>query len=414
MEQFNPIKSWLDNVAYSHSKSENTANAYQYHLNQFLEFINKSAEEIVEEYEQSKDDKVFRRRYAQYVKAMISQLANQNYATGSINTQVATVKSFFKYSDLPLGFIPTPRNKIKFHNRDITKEEITQVLTLSKIRDKCFFVMMTQSGLRPSVLCQLRIKHLQFKKDEPCAIIVPEEISKGKFGGHFTFVGQEAEKYLKKYLSTRTKTTNEDLVFTSYKEQKGLSSKSISEIFMKALEKLRAKGILKFQRQPGKPAELRLYCLRKFFRKHGGQAGVDYVNFWMGHKTNYKAPHIPSSDEHYFNREDIEFQRKLYKEKALPHLRLEAPTASETDIAISVVASEVEDLKRKVEKRDKTIEALTRVLKAKPLTNEEIEKYRGSYYFDQVQTLTESYDKLLDMIQKQQEEIKRLKQKKST
>jgi len=102
------------------------------------------------------------------------------------------------------------------------------------------------------------------------------------------------------------------------------------------------------QKEEGKPRSVRLYNLRKFFRKYAGQAGVEYVNFWMGHKTNYKAPHIPASDVHYFSREDAEFQRQLYKERAMPFVRLETATPSETDKIISKQAEEIERLKDRI------------------------------------------------------------------
>ena len=100
------------------------------------------------------------------------------------------------------------------------------------------------------------------------------------------------------------------------------------------------------QKEEGKPRSVRLYNLRKFFRKYAGQAGVEYVNFWMGHKTNYEAPHIPSSDVHYFSREDVESQRQLYEEKAMPFLRLETATPSETEQTIKQLEQKMEELRQ--------------------------------------------------------------------
>ena len=66
----------------------------------------------------------------------------------------------------------------------------------------------------------------------------------------------------------------------------------------------------------------------------------------MGHKTNYKAPHIPASDVHYFSREDVEFQRELYREKAMPHLRIETSTPTETDKTIKNLEEKIVKLER--------------------------------------------------------------------
>jgi len=192
--------------------------------------------------------------------------------------------------------------------------------------------------LRPDTLRNLKRKHVEpeFSKGIiPCCIEVPEEIAKGEFGAYFSFMGEESVNYLKAYLDTRATIDPEDYLFTSHGTDKRLNTKSISGIFLRAIQKLKEKGLMDFeQKQQGKPRSVRLYNLRKFFRKYGGQAGVEYVNFWMGHKTNYKAPHIPASDEHYFSREDVEFHRQLYKEKAMPYLRLETATPSETEQTI--------------------------------------------------------------------------------
>lgn len=359
MQKFNVVEAWLDNVAYSHSKSESTRVQYRRHLNRFCRFIGKTAEQILDEYE-GMSDREFRRKYAQYVRALISKDLRDGYAPNTINLHVTSVKSFFLYNDLPLGHISIAKAKVMFHNRDIVKEEIQKILEVSRPRDKGFYCMMAQSGLRPETLCSLKLKHIEpeFSKGIiPCKIEVPEEITKGEFGAYFTFIGEESIKYLKAYLSTRPGIGPEDYLFTSHGKDKQLSPKSISNIFRNAIEKLKEKRIMDFeQKQEGKPRSVRLYTLRKFFRKFGGQAGIEYVNFWMGHKANYKASHIPASDEHYFSREDVEFHRQLYKEKAMPHLRLETPTATETDKIIAGQAEEIEELKRQVIKIQPLIE----------------------------------------------------------
>ncbi len=84
------------------------------------------------------------------------------------------------------------------------------------------------------------------------------------------------------------------------------------------------------QKAPGKPRNVRLYSLRKFFRKCAGHAGQDYVKFWMGHS-------LGGVDSAYFSR-DPEHHRKIYQEKAAPHLYIE-----------HALESELEDLRAEVE-----------------------------------------------------------------
>lgn len=386
MEKFDVVESWIDNVAYSHSKSESTGCRYRYYLEAFCGFIGLTPQQIVEEYEATKDERALRRKYARYLQNFISQMNRKGYAINTIRTYTMGIKSFFKYTDLPLSYVPIARNRITFHNRDITKEEIQQIMEVSKPRDKAFFAMMTQGGLRPHTLCRLRLKHVEPDFSEgiiPCKVEVPEEIAKGEFGAYFTFMGEESVRYLTAYLATRANTEPEHYLFTSYGVDKKANSKSMSKTFVKAIETLKKKGLMDFeQKEKGKPRTVRLYNLRKFFRKYASQAGIEYVNFWMGHKTNYKAPHIPSSDAHYFSREDVETQRQLYGEKAMPFLRIETATPSETEQTIRQLEQTMEKL------RQENLE-LTQKLNSHMLSN------------NQVQELLRRIEKLEKQAQKQ-------------
>jgi len=218
-------------------------------------------------------------------------------------------------------------------------------LELSRPRDKAFFCMMAQTGLRPETLCNLRIKHIEpeFTKGIiPCKIDVPEEITKGQYRAYFTFMAEESTKYLRSYLATRSNIGPEDYVFASHGTDKQLNSKSISGIFKRVIEQLKEKGLMDFeQKQVGKPRTVRLYNLRKFFRKFANQAGFEFVQFWMGHIVKQ------GQDEHY-RPKDVEFYRKLYAEKAMPFLRFETATPSETDKVIQSQAQKIEDLKKRL------------------------------------------------------------------
>jgi hypothetical protein len=86
------------------------------------------------------------------------------------------------------------------------------------------------------------------------------------------------------------------------------------------------------QKRADRPAEIRLYNLRKFFRKMANQAGFENVEYWMGHT----GPGVDSS----YRPRDPEFYRKIYAEKAAPFLRLETATPSETEKQIEELRQE--------------------------------------------------------------------------
>src|SRR3990170_1254494 len=350
MKKFDVVESWLDNVAYSHKKNINTPKSYRLGLGKFTEFIGSSPEEILKQYEET-NEKDFKRKYAAYLKAFISSLSREGLTSGSINAWVNAIRSFFRYNDLSFGFVPQGRKNVVYHNRDITKEEVVEILKVSKPRDKAFFCMMAQSGLRPETLCELKIKHVQPDLDKgtiPALITVPSENTKGSYGNYITFIGEESAKYLKDYLMTRKKTAPDDLLFTSYGEDKPLSGNSISVIFKRTIIQLKTKGKLDFeQKVVGKPANVRLYNLRKFFRKYAAQAGYENVQYWMGHI-------IEGVDAHY-RPQDPEFYRQVYAEKALPYLKLETPTRDETGKALEEIEKKHAE---EIQSRDKEIEVL--------------------------------------------------------
>jgi site-specific recombinase XerC len=344
-EKFDPVENWLGTVAYSKSNSSHTERNYRMHFNRFLTFIGKTAATIKTEYTQS-TDRAFKRKYAELIKAWIVALNRKGLTSSSINVMVAAVQSFFKYNDLTLGFIPTAQSRVTYHNRDITKEELELIFKTSLIRDRAYYAVMAQSGLRPHTISQLKLKHLEqnrlFEGESPVKIEVPQEIAKGKYHKYFSFIGQEAADYLKAYLSTRKNLTSDSYVFVKMGTEEPIDPKRISSQFNKTLKKLKAKDLIDYdERAKGKPAELRLYSLRKWFKKKASQAGAEYVKFWMGHSLGV--------EEHYISR-DPEHHRPIYAEKAAPFLRIELATPTETEKIIAQQAEEIEKLKTQLKR----------------------------------------------------------------
>ena len=342
MDKFNVVDSWISSVQYSHSKSVHTEKNYRRLLQIFSDFIEKTPQQILEDYD-AMTDREFRRKYARYLRAFISYLDSGERTSASIASYVGAIRSFFKYNDLPLGYVPVGKLRIIYHNRDITKEEVAQILAHAKVRDKAYFCMMAQSGLRPCTLNSLRYEHIQ--KDFEAGIIplkidVPAEIAKGQYRDYFTFAGPETVRFLKFYLKTRPHIKPSDYLFTHHSENRCFSPKSVSKTFRLLIHKLERRKVMKIKkRQYHKPAEVRLYNLRKFFRKYATPAGFEYVQFWMGHIVREGV------DEHY-RPKDPEFHRKLYAEKAMPFLRLEKSIPSETEGIIKKQQEEIERLKK--------------------------------------------------------------------
>lgn len=354
------VQAWLNNVAFSHSSSKQTENAYRLHLSQFCEYAGTSPETIIKEYETAEDRK-FKMKYAQILQDWISGMIGK-YAQHTIISRATAVRSFFKYRSLPMGFVPEGKARVAFHNRAILKEEIKTLLAASRARERAFYAFMVQSGLRPDTIGQLRLKDLEpdFSSNVvPCRAIVSEENTKGKYAGYFTFTGEDALHYLRDYLKTRAPLARDSFLFVNRKGTR-MDRTLISHLFQDTLKRLRAKGVVNYETKTvGKPSELRLYSLRKYFRQMAAQAGSDYVNYWQGHT-------LSGVDNHYFpgkgtdiTEDVIEHHRKVYAEKALPNLRLESSTPSENEKQIEelharLLAVEAENAALKEERQQTT------------------------------------------------------------
>ena len=160
MSQSNIVETWLSQVAYSHSQSKRTEHDYRNIMANYCKFHNTTPEKILSDYETT-DEKTFKHKHTQQLQNWMTSLINRKLAILTIKTRAAVIQSFYKYNQLPLGFIPKARKMITYHNRDIEAKEIAQIIAHSQLREKAFFAIMAQSGLRPYTLSKLKIKSIK-------------------------------------------------------------------------------------------------------------------------------------------------------------------------------------------------------------------------------------------------------------
>jgi integrase len=337
MNQSNIIETWLSQVAYSHSQSKSTEHSYRNIMAEYCKFQNTTPEKILAEYE-TIEEKIFKHKHTQQLQNYMTSLFNRKLAILTIKSRTAAIMSFYKYNQLSLGFIPKARKIITYHNRDIEAKEIAQIIAHSQLREKAFYSIMAQSGLRPYTLSKLKIKNIEPLNSEKKAhqITIPSELAKGQFGSYVTFIGGEATKYLKEYLTTRTNLTPESLLFCAHNNPNSeINTKNMSRAFQKQATKLKKTGNLNYETKvKGKPAEIRLYNLRKFFKRKCKDMGDEDTNYLMGHTTNdSNGNYRPQSPEYY---------RKRYEDKALPFLVLEEPSPSDTKELTEALKTQME------------------------------------------------------------------------
>jgi hypothetical protein len=261
-------------------------------------------------------------------------------------------------------------------NRDITKDEINRITERCQPRERAFFTVMRQSGLPPRAIKQLKIENLEriLHPDTPipCKIDIPHDKSR-------TFIGEEAIKYLKQYLATRTNLTPESLLFTIQNNpKKEINTKDVSRAFRLAAQKLEKERKINYEIRRGKPSELRLYSLIEFYRKN--------TKYYLTGLHNKSTP------------KDDEFYRKLYEEKAMPFLEIESPTPTD-------IRRLKQQQQKEIERRDKEIQGLKdsidRILKK--LEGPEIEEPPPEY----LEQLEKDFREYQEWLKKHPEELKK-------
>jgi hypothetical protein len=145
----------------------------------------------------------------------------------------------------------------------------------------------------------------------------------------------------------------------------------MSRAFRLSAKKLEESGALKYEIREGKPSELRLYNLRKFFRKFAIQMGFEVVEYMMGHM-------VKGVDGNY-RPQDPEYYRDLYSEKAMPFLRLETSSPLETEQAITELERENRKLRAQIETLQGTMEKIHEKVFREKIEDQTLEKAQENW-----------------------------------
>ena len=267
-----------------------------------------------------------------------------------VKFKMSVVLSFLHAFDVPAKSFRIRYPYIVYHNRDITKEELRLILDNADVRNRAVFLVLYESGMRPETLSHLKWKHIKNDWGNiPLKIDLTPDILKCRVSHRWTFIGEDGVKALKTYLASRLPLKDEDYIFVTEKPaNKRFTAQAMSQAFNKLIQKLKLA-----ESRGKKPKALRLYCLRKAFRKFMASA-IDsaYVEFWMGHT---------STATHYLSR-DVEFHRQLYA-KGYENLRLYYKPHVERLIEeqakqIEALQNRLKEMERKYEEALTIIEAL--------------------------------------------------------
>ncbi|MEM3662773.1 MAG: site-specific integrase [Sulfolobales archaeon] len=354
--QSETLKIWLDKV----TNTEATRKDYIDRIEEFYIYAKQFGVDITtlkEQWRLVKYDPVQREQFLDklqdLVEAFFSDVRRRNISELHKKTIMAIASSYLKkgcgIKDIE---VPIPKRPyIQYHNRDITKEEIKKILEHASLRDRTFFLMMVESGLRPSTLLQLRYKHIKDDYEKgivPMKINLPSEILKDRISSRFTFIGEDGYRLLKEYLSTRGPLGPEDLIFLPEQptraKRETIGVTAISQKFNKLVLKL---GLDKPIGR--KPKSLRLYCLRKYFWNNM-KCDSTFRAFWFCHS---------SINDHYISTTDIERHREEYL-KGYQYLRIYEPSSNHE--ALRAMEIRVKELEQTVEKQRAQLEHQQKVI----------------------------------------------------
>jgi len=340
VEKYETVKIWVSKKC----GSSETARNYIPNMIRFCKHYKTDPDEIVKKWKEVRyaDWKEREKFLDEWSEKVEDYYVSLDLAPMSKLGKLGTIKSFFRSFKIPIDVQTNRHTYVKYHNRDIQRDELRRILDHSELRERVFFLMMAESGLRPSTLVQLKYRDIREdfeSKTVPMKINVRPEIVKDRIAHRFSFIGEDGFNLLKEYLSTRD-IKDDDYIFAKRRSKADnpcVLPESFSVLFAKVLRKLKFRDI---ETEYHKPKRLRLYCLRKYFRKNMRCPDTNFRRFWMCHTFG--------ADEYYISR-NVEEHRKQYS-KGYKHLRIYEHNEQPTSETMWLLAKELDETKEKLSK----------------------------------------------------------------
>jgi integrase len=254
-------------------------------------------------------------------KKYVSKAKRGEICVNSIKTYMMGIQSFLEFHEIAL-----PWKKIsKFYPADIsnnlrayTKEEITKILSVADLRDRCIILLMISTGIRVGAIKSLRIKHLKKLKEEIGILTVYAESKDDKYN---TLITPECIAAIEAYLQYRKKQcekiTDDSYIirdkFATFSKRTNRSKPLSENTINKQMKHLLRKAGLSYEElQPD-------HGLRRFFNTALMNSDVTYSfkELMMGHSVKL--------DDVYYDKYNEKSQQKILLEymKAIDALTID-------------------------------------------------------------------------------------------
>ena len=200
--QYESCKLWIDSL-----RSKATKTAYSLHISLFCKFYHTNPDELVKVKPQELKDMIV--RYVLELRKKSKNTAGKpkrgETSVNSIKMYLAGIKSFLDEHEISLPWKKIARyypDEVTNDYRSYTRQEISKLLSIADLRDRCIILLMTSSGIRVGAIPALTIESLK-KLDEGLGLLTVYGDSKKS--RYVTLVTPECMSIIDEYLEYRMK-----------------------------------------------------------------------------------------------------------------------------------------------------------------------------------------------------------------
>jgi len=284
------------------------------------------------------------------INRLVAMMTKKQRAPKTVNSYASATKKYLAYEDVSISQERFRAKTVLPQIYDVsidtipTDEQMRMILlNASTAKSKALITLLASSGLRIGEAQKLKVGYVAFDK-HPAQITIPARHTKTK-ANRVTFISDEAAEFLKTYLGARIE-NSDSFIFPGDEPDKPAYRGGLIDLVERAILKARLR--YKIEKESARYA-LHTHSFRKLFFSKCIGAGVDrgIVEAWMGHRFGLDGSYLRMGES------DLA-QEYL---KAMPHLTFLSGTVANHE-KLSSLSEEVENLKRELAERDRTIEEL--------------------------------------------------------
>jgi integrase len=307
ISQFDSCRLWIDSL-----KSKATKETYSVHISLFCKFYHTNPDELVKV--EPLDLTGMAIKYVLELREKSKNTAGKpkrgETSVNSIKLYLAGVKSFLDEHEISLPWKKIARyypDDVTNRYRSYTRQEISKLLSIADLRDRCIILLMASSGIRVGAIPALNIESLK-KLDEGLGLLTV--YGNSKKSRYVTLVTPECISSIDEYLEYR-KSQGEKInersplirdEYAIYSKRINVPKRPTEQAINAQIRHLIRKADLPFEElQPN-------HAARKFFNTVlvNSKVGDKFKELMMGHSVKM--------DEFYYDKNSQESQRQILLE----------------------------------------------------------------------------------------------------